>query len=85
MATRKRSTAKKAETAAPVSNDAVVEAVQEEAKPDAVIDTSPAPNNSARPNDTPIDKPSKHFTQSTFAERAKAANKRVDKSDTESK
>jgi hypothetical protein len=59
--------------------------VQEEAKPDAVIDTSPAPNNSARPNDTPIDKPSRHFTQSTFAERAKAANKRVDKSDTESK
>lgn len=34
--------------------------------------TDPAPNNSARPNDTPIEEREQHFTQSTFAERAAA-------------
>jgi hypothetical protein len=67
------------------SNDAVVDAVQEEAAPDAHINLEPAPNNSARPNDIPLAEPA--LPNSSFRDRAKATakNKRVDASAADSK
>lgn len=39
--------------------------------------TDPAPNNTARENDTPIVEQEPHFTMSTFADRARAREKRL--------
>lgn len=75
MATKKKSDEQAAEPADLGAVDA----------PEPVVNTDPAPSYTGRPNDTPIEKPSHHFTASTFAERAKARNKRVKAEDADSK